>query len=199
MEKSTLRGRLLEVVWSRLSERRWRRLSELEASTGADSNRLMAIIDFLVCWEFAETRHSPTLQVRRRSGALPPIDVVEILHAGKEDTLTVRNRNLRVAERVACRLCGSSRLRRVGVNMVECTKCHETQWYSINIREHCYEARPNGLQKTLARLGFPQFAFITNKPKPTRYYYFMCNNCKKISTDYVHGFSRYFICPHCGR
>lgn len=198
MENSTLRGRLLEVVWSGLSERRWRTLSEIEVCTGADPSRLMHIIDFLVCWEFAETRHSPGLQVRRRSGALPPVDVVEILDVGREGALTVQKRNLRVAERVVCRLCGSRHLRRVGVNQVECAKCHEPQWYSIEISEHGYDDRPSSLQRTLVRLGFPQFAFIKSIPKPTRHYYFMCNRCKKISSDYAHGFSRYFVCPHCG-
>jgi len=198
LENQTLRRRLLEVVWSRLPERRWRPLKELEESTGADLGKLMRIIDFLVCWEFAEVRHSKGTEVRRRPGTLPPVDVVEILGVGLDGALTARKRSLRLAERVACRVCGFGKLRRVGVNEVECVKCHERQWYSIEISERCYEKRPNGIQKTLARLGFPQFAFTRNIPKPTRYYY-MCNSCKKISSDYAHGHSRYFTCPHCGQ
>ena len=199
MENQTLRRRLLEVVWSRLPERRWRPLKELEESTGADLGKLMRIIDFLVCWEFAELRHSPDPQVRRRPGVLPPIDVVEIIDVGLDGALTVWKRSDRVAERVACRVCGWKRLRRIGVNEVECVKCHERQWYSIEIREHRYDERLSSIQKTMVKLGFPQFAFMKNIPKPTRYYYFMCNRCKRISSDYAHGFSRYFNCPHCGQ
>jgi hypothetical protein len=199
LQNQTLRRRLLEVVWSKLSERRWRPIRDLETCTGADSSRLTRIIDFLVCWEFAEVRHSPTLQIRRKPGTLPPVDVVEILGVGLDGALTARKRSLRLAERVACCACGFEKLRRVDVNEVECEKCNERQWYSIEISERRYEKRPNSIQKTLARLGFPQFAFSKNNPKPTRYYYFMCNRCKRISSDYAHGFSRYFNCPHCGQ
>jgi len=198
MQDQSLRRRLLEVVWSRLSERRWRPLRDLEESTGADSSKLMRIIDFLVSWEFAEVRHSPNPQIRRRAGSLPPVDVVELLDVGLDGTLTGRKRSIKVAERVSCSICGGNRLRRVDINEVECVYCHERQWYSIEISGHRYEKPPNGLQKTLVRLGFPQFAFIKSMPKPTRYYYFMCNRCRKISSDYAHGFSRYFTCPHCG-
>lgn len=190
---------MLEVVWSKLSEHRWRPIRDLETCTGADSGRLTRIIDFLVCWEFAEVRHSPTLQIRRKPGTLPPVDVVEILGVDLDGALTARKRSLRLAERVACCVCGFEKLRRVDVNEVECEKCNERQWYSIEISERRYEKRPNSIQKTLARLGFPQFAFSKNNPKPTRYYYFMCNRCKRISTDYAHGHSRYFTCPHCGQ
>ena len=190
---------MLEVVWSRLSERRWRPLKELEECTGADSGRLMRIVDFLVSWEFAEVRHSANPQIRRKPGTLPPVDVVELLDVGLEGALTAWKRSFRVAERVACRVCGFGELRRVGVNEVECVKCHERQWYSIEISEHAYEKQPKGIRKTLVRLGFPQFAFMKSTPKPTRYYYFLCNGCKRISADYAHGHSRYFVCPHCGQ
>jgi hypothetical protein len=190
--------RLLEVVWSKLSEHRWRPIKELEASTGADSGKLMRIIDFLVCWEFAEVRDVQPPEVRRKSGSMPPVDVVEILDVGLDGALTGRKRSLRVAERVACRVCGWKQLRRVSVNEVECAKCHERQWYAVEISEHYYEKRLSNIQKTLARPGFPQFAFTRNIPKPARYYY-MCNRCKKISTDCAHPQSRYLTCPHCGQ
>lgn len=199
MQNQTLRRRLLEVVWSKLSEHRWRPIKQLEASTGADPVKLTQIIDFLVCWEFAEVRHSKGPEVRRKPGTLPPVDVVEILGVGLDGALTARKRCLTLAERVACRVCGFGKLRRVDVNEVECVKCHERQWYSIEISAGAYEKRPNSIQKTLARLGFPQFAFTRNIPKTTRYYYFMCNRCKKISSDYAHGHTRYFTCPHCGQ
>ena len=181
-----------------MSERRWRRLGDLEESTGAEPGKLMRIIDFLVSWEFAEVRHSPSPQIRRKPGSLPPVDVIEILDVGFEGAFTAQKRSVRLAERLSCRVCGWKQLLRVDVNEVECLKCHERQWYSIEVSGHRYEKPPNGIQKTLVRLGFPQFAFMKSVPEPTRYYYFMCNRCKKISSDYAHGFSRYFICPHCG-
>jgi hypothetical protein len=207
LENQALKRRLLEVVWSSLSERRWRPFRELEKSVSPDAVRLMHIIDFLVFWEFAEARYSPALEVRRKPGALPPVDVVELLGVSKDGALTARKRGFRLAERVACRLCGWKTLQRVGLNEVECVRCHERQWYTIEVRGLTYgdssipvEAYPRGrLRETLVRLGFPQFAFIKNIPDPTRYYYFMCNGCRKISVDYAHGHSRYFICPHCGR
>jgi len=198
LQDQFLRRRLLEVVWSKLSERRWRALGNLMESTGAEAGKLMRIIDFLVCWEFAEVRHSPNLEIRRKPGNLPPVDVIEILDVGLEGALTARKRSVRLAERISCRICGCRQFLRVDVNEVECLKCQDRQWYSIEVSDRHYERPPNSIQKVLVRLGFPQFAFIRSVPKPTRHYYFMCNRCKKISSDYAHGFSRYFICPHCG-
>ena len=199
MQNQTHRRRLLEVIWSKLSEHRWRPIKELGASTGADLSKLTQVIDFLVCWEFAEIRHAEAPEVRRKPGTLPPVDMVEILDIGLDGALTARQRSLRLAERIACHICGWKQLRRTGLNEVECVKCHERQWYSIEVSEHYCEKPPSSIQKTLARLGFPQFAFTRNIPNPTRYYYFMCNRCRKITTDYAHGHSRYFTCPHCGQ
>jgi hypothetical protein len=39
----------------------------------------------------------------------------------------------RVAERLACRICGGKSLSHVGGNVVERNRCHEQQWYVIDV------------------------------------------------------------------
>lgn len=129
---ATVKLMFLEVVWSALSERLWSSTAELKAASGADESTLKRIIDFLVRWDFAETRRLPDLHVRRRPGAISPADVATLLHATNETPLVIpTKRGFRIAERVACRACGWRSLTLVGGNEVECTKCSERQWYTI--------------------------------------------------------------------
>ena len=132
----------LEMVWSALSEDHWLEASELKATSGADENTLMRVVDFLVRWNFAEIRKEPSLQVKRKPGAISPIDVVQVLRAAQEtpQLKAVPSGAFRLAERVACRICGGRRLRATGRNEVECTKCHERQWYAINKHEIALKA-----------------------------------------------------------
>lgn len=136
MRNEAVNGVFLEVVWSALCENEWLSSSELKAASGADDNTLIRIVDFLVRWNFAEVRRSPRLHVRRKSGAISPTEVVGLLRTINQTSqaiVTDRRRAFRLAERVACRACGSTGLRLVGENEVECTRCHEHQWCTIVI------------------------------------------------------------------
>jgi hypothetical protein len=126
----------LEIVWSTLCENEWLSSIELKAASGADDNTLMRIVDFLVRWNFAEARRSPSLHVRRKLGVISPTEVVGLLRTMNETSqvaITDRKRTFRLAERVACRRCDSRGLLLIGENEVECARCHERQWYTIVI------------------------------------------------------------------
>jgi len=158
----------LEVVWSALSEQRWQSAKELEAASGVDESTLMRIVDFLVRWDFVETRPFPSLHVKRRSGAISPVDVVDLLRAVTPQVTTIPKRGHRLAERVACRACGGRSLGVIGQNEVECTKCHERQWFAIEIpgsnagsMKISFGARLNMLKRLLARSGIPR---LLNRP-----------------------------------
>jgi hypothetical protein len=136
MRNETVNGVFLEVVWSALCENEWLSSNELKAASGADDTTLMRIVDFLVRWNFAEVRRSPSFQVRRRSNAISPSQVVGLLRTITGTSQAIvrdRKRAFRLAERVACRTCGSICLRLVGENQVECANCHERQWHTIEI------------------------------------------------------------------
>ena len=136
IRNEAVNGVFLEVVWSALCENEWLSSSELKAASGADDNTLIHIVDFLVRWNFAEVRRSPSLHVRRRSGAISPTEVVGLLRTIDQTSQAIvanHRQSLRLAERVACRTCGSAGLRLVGENEVECARCRERQWYTIVI------------------------------------------------------------------
>jgi hypothetical protein len=135
MQSAPVKPMLLETVWSTLSENRWVSTNQLRAASGADERTLMCIVDFLVRWNFAEVRSFPSIQVRRKPGAISPIQTVSLLRAMNKTiqptTIALKGKG-RLAERVACRVCGARSLRATGVNEVECTRCHERQWYTID-------------------------------------------------------------------
>lgn len=160
-----MKGVFLEVVWSALSERRWQSPDELKAALGVDESTLMRIVDFLVRWGFAEVRRFPSLDVRRKSGAASPTDVVDLLRAVKESpqAATISKRGFRLAERVACRACGGRSLREIGENEVECTTCHERQWFAVEFGKERAEVsgaprarRSSLLERLLARVAFSE-------------------------------------------
>jgi hypothetical protein len=105
------------------------------------------------------------------------------------------------AVRVACRTCGGQRLDHVQQNVVECSDCHTTQWYTLNLRSEedlaAESKSPGILKQLLIQLGIPQLAYIRHIPKATRFFWFKCLQCKKTTTDYSHGYSGYFICQFC--
>ena len=106
-----------------------------------------------------------------------------------------------LARRVACRTCGGTRLDYVEQNRLECSDCHTKQWSVLNMHEGLDSSQqldsPTILKRLFIRLGFPQTAFIKYVPRATQFFWFRCMKCKKISADYVHGYSRYFTCEFC--
>ena len=57
--------------------------------------------------------------------------------------------------------------------------------------------RPGLFGRFMAWLGVPQLAFVRNIPNPTRFFWFKCCACRKLSTDYFHGYSHDLICQYC--
>jgi hypothetical protein len=124
---------LLQDLWTALSERKWQSYHVLGRITGLDKDSLNYAINFLVRWNFAESRRFPELCIRRKPGAVSPPEMVALLH-----TLTRGGRAKTsfgqvdiLAERVACRNCGGHEFIRLKGNKVECTRCAEQQWFAI--------------------------------------------------------------------
>jgi ribosomal protein L37E len=163
VRNETVNRVFLEAIWSALSEDQWRSVNELKAVSGADENTLMRIVDFLSRWNFVEVRRSPSLHLKRRMGAMSPTEVVGLLRAvsqpSETGTVTMPKRGLRLAERVACQLCGGRSFHVVGENEVECTTCHEEQWYAIDIpasEKVDFESDQSMLTRAIMRLHIPR-------------------------------------------
>lgn len=193
----------LEGVWEVLENGRWESKEALGEASGVDENTLIRIINFLDRWDFVEIQRTPELLVRRRPGALSPVETFNLVRA-VNGRLSVPSRHRRLAERVACCVCGERNLSQVSGNEVECSRCHEKQWFALEIGEplaKCESAqapeRLGLLSRIFVRFGFPQEAFCRHIPKPVRYFWFQCISCGRISTDYPHGHSRYLTCPSC--
>jgi len=106
-----------------------------------------------------------------------------------------------LAVRVACGTCGGHRFDPVQRNLLECSDCHTRQWQTLNMRqsdESPTQSESVGfLKQLLIHFGYPQRAFIRYIPKATQFFWFRCIKCKKTTTDYLHGYSGYFICQFC--
>ena len=112
----------------------------------------------------------------------------------------VSNAHMWLALRVACTNCGNHRLDHVYQNLVECSECHTKQWSVLNLHEETASPRPDApgiVKRLMIRLGFPQRAFVQYIPKATQFFWFRCTKCNRISTDYLHGYSKYFTCQFC--
>ena len=197
---------VLDAIWSALPEGRWISRKALKEATATDEDTLTRVIHFLTRWNFIESRTSPELQLRRKEGAIDPLKTVDLLQEvtrakGPSSILTSGRR--RVAERLACRICGGKSLSYAGGNMVECNRCHERQWYAIDVGQSSLNSdvdsggKPSLLARILVRLGRPQPASWQQLSKPTLFYWFRCMVCKKICTDYQHGLRRYLTCQFC--
>jgi hypothetical protein len=193
----------LEAVWQILENGKWESKQALREASGVDDDTLSRIINFLNRWNFVDIQRSPELLVRRRPEAISPVETFDLLRA-ITDSSSIPTTRPRLAERVACRVCNGRDLKFVGINEVECTGCHEKQWYAIEPREALTDhetaqspTRLGLLERVLVRLGFPQPAFHVNNPKPVQYFWFRCMSCGKVSSDYPHGFSRYLSCKFC--
>ena len=150
----------LDAVWEVLKDGRWESQTELEAASGVDGNTLIPVINFLDRWNFIEVRRDPQLQVRRRSSAISPVEVVQMLNSiANQPTASPTVQT--VAERVACRSCGATQLKQTGQNELKCTQCHEKQWYKLERRNTSLNAsqhdelptKPRGLRRILIRLS----------------------------------------------
>jgi len=196
----------LESVWGILESGQWESKDALKKASGVDDDTLTGIIGFLDRWQFIETKRTPELLVRRKSGVISPVETLQILRSiNSETTETTSQKPNTIAERVACRRCGGRHLATIGHNEVECATCHEKQWFALEIDKTTMkleEAEPRirlGIWKRmLVRLGLPQPAFSRNVPRQLQYFWFRCTECSRVSADYLHGWSQYMTCEFCG-
>jgi len=194
----------LESVWETLREDEWESETELKIAAGLDDDALAQVIKFLDHWRFVETKRTPELFVRRKSGVISPIETFQILSSITPETPVPSEHNI-IAERVACCNCGGLQFTSVGNNELECVTCHEKQWRTLQGRGQLdsepatavSNATPTILKRALIRLGHPQKAFTAYIPKATQYFWFRCTHCGETAADYPHGHSKRFTCPIC--
>lgn len=126
---------VLDAIWSVLPEGRWISRKALKEAAGTDEDTLTRVINFLTRWDFIESRTSPELQLRRKEEAIDPLKTANLLQevTAKGTSSIVTSGRRPVAERLACRICGGKSLSYAGGNMVECNRCHERQWYAIDV------------------------------------------------------------------
>jgi hypothetical protein len=127
----------LEGVWKVLRDGRWESKRTLSSASGVDDARLGRIMNFLERWQFTETRNAPDLQIRRIPGMNSPVKVITLLRSLANQS-PIKPGRFRLAERVNCRACGARNFNHLGENEVECTRCHEKQWYTIEIKSRSY-------------------------------------------------------------
>lgn len=154
---------ILDATWSAVPEGRWISRRALKEATGTDDVTLTRVINFLTSWDLIESRTSPEVQLRRKEGAIDPVKAVdqlqEIIANGPSRIVTSGRR--RIAERLACRICEGESLDYVGGNMVECHRCHERQWYAIDVAQSSFSSdmdarrKPSLVARILLRLGRP--------------------------------------------
>jgi hypothetical protein len=151
----------LRTVWGVLENGGWVCKEALSEATRVDDGMLSRIIHFLDRWDFVETRNT---LVRRKPGAISPVETLDLLRAfsGESKHPSVPRTHHRLAERVACRVCGKEELNFIGQNEVECAECHEKQWFALERRpltapKTAELTDHHGLlRRTLIRFGFAQ-------------------------------------------
>lgn len=138
----------VDAVWRSLPELGWATTKSIREASGIDEHRLNAILNFLIRWKFVETRANPTFSVRRKAGARSPVVAFGVLRTFTdiETSLGNRQRQVNLAERVACRECGGRSFKFLKQNLVECNQCHERQWYAIKV------GTPNWIQKPMGTI-----------------------------------------------
>jgi hypothetical protein len=155
-EATRLVGTALENVWQSLESGKWISRAALKEACLIDDDTLTQIIIFLGRWEFVDIKSSPEPLLRRKLGSISPMETFGVLCglANKSPTPPTR---FSIAERVACRACNWQELSFVGVNEVECDRCHERQWYTIELREEAqFLRRLRFVDRVLVWLGLPQ-------------------------------------------
>ena len=193
----------LESVWSAIPELEWESQEELKQTSGLDEGTLKRTVDFLVRWEFVEVKQDPDTQIRRKPGAISPVQTVTLLRSIDDPKSPEPSDGVRIATRIACRVCGCKNLTLSGHNEVECETCHEKQWFAIDkttkkLPEVDTPIRLSIWKRMFVRLGIPQPAFIRQMPGRLQYFWFRCTECSRVSADYLHGYSRYVTCEFCG-
>jgi hypothetical protein len=121
---------LIEGVWSSLSES-WQFIDDLRTRLGLDEVTFRKVFNFLGKWGYIEYRGLPKLSVRRRRGVMSPLLTVQLLRSFTNQPESKAKTDRVLAERVSCRTCGSQSLRLIDGNQVECSRCSERQWYTI--------------------------------------------------------------------
>ena len=135
----------LDAIWRSLPNAGWVATENIRKAAGLDEDRFNATLNFLIRWRFVETKTKPEFSVRRKAGVISPMDVVGVLRTftdaetGSASGFEVSERRYAVAERVACRLCGNRDFHFLEQNLVECRRCHDRQWYRIELEK----ARPH--------------------------------------------------------
>ncbi len=158
----------LESVWSAIPELEWESQETLKQTSGLDESTLKQTVEFLARWEFIEIRQYPDVQIRRKPGAISPVQTVSLLRSIDDPKSRERSDSVRIATRVACRVCGCRNLKATGENEVECETCHEKQWFALDrttnkLSEVHTPIRLSIWKRMSVRLGIPQ-------PAPLRYF-----------------------------
>jgi hypothetical protein len=127
----------LDAIWGSLPDVGWVATENIREATGLDEDRFNVFLNFLIRWKFVEAKTEPEYCVRRKTGVVSPMDVVQVLRTftDAETGFQVSEERFRVAERVACRLCGHRDFRFLEQNLVECQRCHERQWYRLEFEK----------------------------------------------------------------
>jgi hypothetical protein len=120
----------LEIVWRVLEDGEWGSRQTLREASGLDYAILDRMIQFLQRWKFVDTQRSPEVLVRRKAGAISPVETIKALRTITRSSPVPIGRR-RLAQRVACRICGGRDFNFTGRNQVECVQCHETEWFTI--------------------------------------------------------------------
>ncbi len=126
----------LEDVWAALPTHEWVSCEALRESSGLDKESLSRVIKFLVKYEFVDARNNSGLYVKRKNGKPSPMVTINLLRSLASNS-PVQESAMRpgiIAERVACKTCGSRYIKPIDKNQVECSNCHEHQWHFI---QHC--------------------------------------------------------------
>jgi len=91
----------LETVWSAIPELEWETPEALKKTSGLDEGTLKRTVDFLVRWEFVEVRQYPGTQIRRKPGALSPVEIASALRSIGDAKPQTTSGRVRIATRVA--------------------------------------------------------------------------------------------------
>jgi hypothetical protein len=131
---------ILERVWEVLENGEWESRQALREASGVEYHILDRIINFLVRWNFVDIERVPELLVRRKAGMISPVEAFNVLRVTAVSSPVPSGRH-RLAERVACRICGARSFNFTSRNQVECIQCHEKQWFTLETNKPLIEQK----------------------------------------------------------